>query len=254
MEPATDAGVARERSGVFSTTHWSLVLTAAKGNVAGAARALEQLCAKYWYPIYAFIRRRGSDVHEAEDLTQAFFAHLLEKETLKRVDRERGKFRTFLLAALTNFLNNEWDKAQTLKRGGGHQIVSLDETVAEDRYRQEPIESATPERLFERRWALSLLEQVLDRLKQEYVTEGKAELFAKLEPCLTGEMSRGFHDECALVLGMNPGAVRTALHRLRQRFGQLLREEVSQTVANEAEVDEEIRYLFAAVSSVDPSG
>jgi RNA polymerase sigma factor (sigma-70 family) len=248
MDPATDADVGRERSGVFSTTHWSMVLTAANGNVAAAARALEQLCAKYWYPIYAFIRRRGSDIHEAEDLTQAFFAHLLEKESLKHADRQKGKFRTFLLAALTNFLNNEWDRRVTLKRGGKFQILSLDEMVAEKRYLLEPVESATPEKLFERRWALALLEQALNRLKQEYATEGKAELFGRLEPCLTGEVSRGFHDECASALGMNPGAVRTALHRLRQRFGQLLRNEVSQTVTSEAEVNEEIRHLFAAVS------
>jgi RNA polymerase sigma-70 factor (ECF subfamily) len=244
----TGHGSAHGKSGVFSTTHWSVVLAAGSGDHAAAADALEQLCAKYWYPIYAFVRRRGSDAHAAEDLTQAFFAHLLEKESLKRVDRQKGKFRTFLLGALANFLNNERDKAQTLKRGGKCQIVSLDETAAEDRYRREPVESAAPEKLFDRRWATSLLEHVLDRLKREYSAEGKAELFAKLEPCLTGDASRGFHDECAAALGMNPGAVRTALHRLRQRFGQLLRDEVSQTVASEAEVDGEIRHLFAAVS------
>lgn len=251
MAPDTDHVFAGGRSGVFSTTHWSVVLAAGNKDDAAATDALERLCTKYWYPIYAFVRRRGSDAHTAEDLTQSFFASLLEKQTLKRADRQKGKFRTFLLAALTNFLNNEWDKGRSQKRGGKCQIVSLDETVAEDRYRHEPIESASPEKLFERRWATLLLEQVLDRLKREYTSEGKADLFVKLEPCLTGEASRGFHDECAATLGMNPGAVRTALHRLRQRFGQLLRDEVSQTVAGEAEIDEEIRDLFAAVSSAD---
>jgi RNA polymerase sigma-70 factor (ECF subfamily) len=248
MRQSPEASAAHDRSGVFVTTQWSVVLAAGDGDLDGAATALDQLCRKYWYPIYAFVRRRGSDSHEAEDLTQAFFADLLEKASLKQVDRRKGKFRTFLLAALTNFLNNEWDKAQTLKRGGKYQILSLDETTAEERYRLEPVESATPERLFERRWALALLERTLNQLKSEYSAEGKAEIFARLEPCLTGEMSRGFHDECALALGMNPGAVRTTLHRMRQRFGRLLRKEVSQTVASEAEVDEEIRHLFAAVS------
>src|ERR1017187_4629949 len=164
--------LARPSAGAFSTTHWSVV-AAAGSNLAGAAGALEQLCGKYWYPIYAFIRRRGSDHHQAEDLTQAFFAHLLESEALRKADRNRGKFRTFLLAALTHFLANEWDKQQTLKRGGRRQFVSLDETVAEDRYRQEPVEALTPEKLFERRWALALLEQVLARLGQDYVKAGK---------------------------------------------------------------------------------
>ena len=154
------------RAGDFTTTHWSVVV-AAGGSLAGAAAALEQVCGGYWYPIYAFIRRRGSDHHQAEDLTQAFFAHLLESEALRKADRNRGKFRTFLLAALTHFLANEWDKQQTLKRGGRRQFVSLDETVAEDRYRQEPVEALTPEKLFERRWALALLEQVLARLGQD---------------------------------------------------------------------------------------
>ena len=236
------------KHGAFSTTYWSVVLTAGNDSLAGAANALEQLCRKYWYPIYAFVRRRGSDSHEAEDLTQAFFAHLLEKETLKQVDREKGKFRSFLLASLTNFLNNEWHKKRTLKRGGQNQIISLDETVAEDRYFHEPVESVTPEKLFERRWALTLLEQVLARLKQEYTTEGKAELFAKLEPCLTEKATTGLHFEWASALRMNEGAVRVALHRMRRRYGELLRHEIAHTVANSAEVEDEIHHLFAVIS------
>jgi len=225
------------------------VLTAGSSDLSGAAAALEQLCTRYWYPIYAFVRRRGFSAHEAEDLTQGFFARLLEKETLKRADRKRGRFRTFLLSALTSFLNNEWDKLQALKRGGQVQIISLDETAAEERYRHEPVELATPERLFERRWALTLLEQVLARLKQEYASAAKAKLFAQLEPSLVGEATPGQHGEWAVALGMNEGAVRVALHRLRRRYGELLRSEIADTVASHAEVEDEIRHLFASLST-----
>jgi len=232
----------------FSTTNWSVVLEAGRTDVARAAVALERLCRKYWYPIYAFVRRRGSDSHEAEDLTQAFFAYLIEKESLRQADRQKGRFRSFLLAALTNFLNNEWDKKRTLKRGGHRQIISLDEMVAEDRYRHEYSDSVTPEKLFERRWALTLMEQVLARLKQEYTKAGKVELFAKLEPLITGEVTTGLYAGLASDLAMKEESVRVALSRLRKRFGELLRSEIAQTVASPAEVDDEIRHLFAAIS------
>jgi RNA polymerase sigma factor (sigma-70 family) len=242
-------GNLENRHGAFSTTHWSMVLTAGNGNLAGATSALEQLCGKYWYPIYAFVRRRGSNVHEAEDLTQAFFAHLLEKETLKQVDRQKGKFRTFLLASLTNFLNNDWRKTQTLKRGGQHQIISLDETVAENRYQLEAADLAAPEILFERRWALTLLEQVFTRLKQEYTASKKAGLFIQLESLITGEITVGQYAELSLALGMKEEAVRVALSRARRRFGELLRHEIAQTVASPTDVEDEIRHLFAAIST-----
>jgi RNA polymerase sigma-70 factor (ECF subfamily) len=244
-----NSGPATDRIGAFSATHWSVVLSAGQTDNARATAALERLCRTYWYPIYAFVRRRGTDPHEAEDLTQAFFAFLLEKETLKNVERNKGKFRTFLLAALTNFLANEWDKRQTLKRGGQRQIISLDETVADELYRHETIESVTPETLFERRWAWALIEQVLARLKQEYVTGGKADLFAKLEPALTGETAAGVYAEWAAALGMSEGAVKVALHRLRRRFGELLRSEIAHTVCSPEEIDDEIRQLFAAIAS-----
>jgi RNA polymerase sigma factor (sigma-70 family) len=237
------------RDGAFRTTHWSLVLRAGQDNHLGAATALEELCRNYWYPLYAFVRRRGSDAHEAADLTQDFFAFLVEKETLKRVQREKGKFRSFLLAALTNFLNNDWDKRHTLKRGGQRRIVSLDELAAEDRYLLEPVDPLTPEKLFERRWALTLLEQVLARLKQEYIAEDKLTLFGRLEPGLTGEMTEGSYVVWAKQLGMSPGAVKVALHRLRRRFGEALRREIAHTVSSPSEVNDEIRHLFAAVSS-----
>ncbi len=253
MERAEDNSLATEdvvlgnENRAFSTTHWSVVLTARSDDPFGAA-ALEQLCAKYWYPVYAFIRRRGFDFHEAQDLTQAFFADLLQRRGFNHADHERGKFRSFLLAALMNFLNNEWDKKQTLKRGGQRQIISLDDT-AEDRYQHEPAEQTTPEKLFERRWALTLMEQVLSRLRQEYIASSKAKLFEKLEPCLTVEASPGLYTECASTLGLTEGAIRVALHRLRRRFGELLRQEIAQTVASPAELESEIRHLFAAISA-----
>jgi RNA polymerase sigma-70 factor (ECF subfamily) len=240
---------AEKKISVFSTTHWSVVLTAQNGDLAGAATALELLCRKYWYPIYAFVRRRGFDSHAAEDLTQAFFAHLLENETLKHLDRQKGKFRSFLLAVLTNFLNNEWDKKQTLKRGGHRQIISLDETEAEDRYRQEPSDPVATELLFDRQWALTLLDQVLARLKQEYTTGGKADLFSKLEPFITGEVTPGLYAELGLALGMKLETVRMALSRLRRRFGEMLRNEIVHTVTSPEEVEAEIRHLFAAIST-----
>lgn len=237
------------RPSAFATTHWSVVLGAGHTDFAGAPAALEELCRNYWYPLYVFIRRRGSDPQEAEDLTQAFFAFLLEKKTLKKVDRRKGKFRSFLLAALTNFLNNEWDKRRTRKRGGHHLIISLDDMAAEDRYCREPADPLTPERLFERRWASTLLELVLNRLKREHSCGAKAELFATLQAGLTGEIGAGTYAVWASTLGMSNGAVKVALHRLRRRFGQLLRAEIARTVTNSAEVDEEIRHLFAAVAS-----
>src|SRR5438552_2158981 len=175
MKPsADDSSCAQDAaSSAFPITHWSIVLAAGADDFTRATAALERLCRTYWYPIYAFIRRRGSQQHDAEDLTQAFFAFLLERETLKKVDRAKGKFRTFILAALTNFLSNEWDKRQTVKRGGQRKIISLDETAAEGRYFREPADSMTPEKLFERQWANALVEQVLTRLKEEYAAGGK---------------------------------------------------------------------------------
>jgi RNA polymerase sigma factor (sigma-70 family) len=238
----------RGKSGIFATTHWSVVLQAGRGDVAQSAAAMEKLCQRYWYPIYAFVRRRGSEREEAEDLTQAFFAHLLERDTLKKVDPQKGKFRTFLLASLSHFLANEWDKRQTWKRGGRAQTISLHDANAEEIYGREPVEPATPEKLFDRRWALLLVEAVLAQLREEYAALKKAELFAKLEPALTGELETGWYGEVAKALGMSEGAVRVALHRLRRRFGELLRREIAPTVVSEADVDEEIRQLFSAMS------
>jgi RNA polymerase sigma-70 factor (ECF subfamily) len=181
-------------------------------------------------------------------LTQSFFAFLLEKESVRTVDGQKGKFRSFPLASLTNFLNNEWDKRRTLKRGGQHQIVPLPQDGAELRYQQEALDWLTPEKLFERRWALTLLSEVLDRLKQEYMSAQKESLFSRLEPALTQVPNEGLCAECAAALGMKEGAVKVALHRMRRRFGDLLRSEIAHTVTSPEEIDEEIRQLFAAIS------
>jgi RNA polymerase sigma factor (sigma-70 family) len=233
----------------FATTNWSVVLEAGRTDYIRAAGALEKLCVIYWYPVYAFIRRRGSDEHAAKDLTQAFFAHLLENETLKKVDRQKGKFRSFLLTAATHFLTNEWNKGQALKRGGQHQVISLDDAEAEELYRHEPAGGLTPEELYDRRWAFTLLNEVLARLKREYAAANKGELFAKLESGLVDPVNPGAYAEWGQALDMSEGAVRVAAHRLRRRFGELLRNEIGRTVASPAEVDEEIRHLFAAIGN-----
>ncbi len=244
-------GLACTESGAFATTQWTAVLSVSHTDPARAAAALEELCRKYWYPAYAFLRRQGHAPHEAEDLTQGFFAFVIETEALKKASRERGKFRTFLLTALTNFLRNEWDKAQSQKRGGGRRMLSLDEMAAEEKYRHEPVDSLTPEKLFERRWALTLIEQVLERLKEEYFERGQADVFKALETGLTGEVAPRLHASWAESLNMSEGAVRVALHRLRRRFGELLRHELGQTVTDAAEIDDELRHLFRAMAGAE---
>ncbi len=227
---------------------WSVVVDAGDQDHEKAAAALQQLCSIYWYPIYAFIRRRGSNFHEAEDLTQAFFEHLLEREFLKNVSKDKGRFRSFLLKSLTNFLNNEWDKHHTLKRGGQRQIISLNEATAEGLYRNEPAGNVTPEKLFDRRWASMLTEKVFECLKEEYESANNVRLMARLEPVLTQEVPPGFYAQLASEFGMNEGAIKVALHRLRRRFGELLRREVGTTVADTATLDEEVLYLLSIIS------
>jgi RNA polymerase sigma factor (sigma-70 family) len=232
--------------GHFEPTRWSIVVAAAGGKATNAHRALEHLCKAYWYPLYAYVRREGHDAASAEDLTQEFFGRLLEKNWLEAVDREKGKFRSFLLAAMRHFLSNERDRARRLKRGGAHGLVSLDLASAEQRYAAEPADPMTAERIFERRWALTLLEQVLARLRWEFVTAGKEEIFEQLKPALTGEKVP--YTEIATRLGQSEGAVRVAVHRLRMRYRDLVRAEIAETVATEAEVYAEVQHLFAALS------
>lgn len=210
--------------------------------------ALAQLCQACWYPLYAFVRRQGHGPHDAQDLTQEFFARLLAKKYLADVQRERGKFRSFLLAALKHFLANEWDKARAEKRGGGHTAIPLDVGTAEMRYGAEPADTETADKLFDRRWALTLLDQVLVRLRQEHVAEGKARQFDELKSCLTEGKGSIRYAELGARLDLSEGAVKVAVHRLRQRYREVLRAEIANTVATAAEVEEELRHLFAALS------
>jgi len=231
---------------VFATTHWSLVV-AARGASPVAREALAELCRLYWYPLYAYVRRRGHSADEAQDLTQEFFARLLERDDLAGLDPARGRFRAFLLAACRHFLANQNDRAQALKRGGGLRPRSLDLADADRRYAAEPSHEQTPERLFERRWALTLLDRVLQRLRQHYETAGQLVLFERLKGSLAGETDVP-HAESAAALNMTEGAVKVAAHRLRQRYRDLLRDEIARTVAEPAEVDDEVRALFAALA------
>jgi RNA polymerase sigma factor (sigma-70 family) len=230
----------------FATTHWSVVLEAGRGAGDGAAEALERLCAAYWYPLYAFVRRRGASPQDAEDLTQEFFLRLLDRGSLSTVQREGGRFRSFLLTAFKRFLANEHERRQTLKRGGGHAPISLDELSPEERYRAEPLETLSPEVLFDRRWAGTLLDRAMSRLRAEQVEAGKGRLFERLKPCLSGGEETGAYAPLAGELGMSEDAIKMTAHRLRRRYGELLRAEVAQTVSTAAEIEEELRYLIAA--------
>jgi len=231
----------------FATTHWSKVLAAGDSSAPGAKEALEGLCRTYWYPLYAFVRRQGQSPHDAQDLTQEFFAWLLESKQLRVADSERGRFRSFLLGMLKNFLSDERKRVQAQKRGGGCALISLDAALAEERYDLEPAIDLTPEIIFDRRWAWTVMEQTVARLRDEYVAAGRAELFEQLKHFQPGEEAGRSYAEVAERLGLSEGAVKSAIWRLRQRHRDLLREEIAQTVATPAEVDEEIRYLVAVL-------
>lgn len=227
----------------FATTQWSVVL-AAGGDTSRAAPALSKLCSGYWYPIYGFIRRQGRNAHDAQDLTQQFFAELIERESLAGVVKERGRFRTWLLAVLKHFLANEWHSTQRQKRGGGAVIVSLDDE-AERRYLSEPIDPSTAEKFYDRSWALTLVKRALSQLEDEWRDGNKHEQFQVLKGTLTGE--RASYPELAQRLGMSEGTVRVTVHRLRHRYRDLLRGEISQTVAFPGDAEDELRHLFAAL-------
>jgi|SRR5581483_7944734 RNA polymerase sigma-70 factor (ECF subfamily) len=232
----------------FLTTRWTVVLSA-RAQDSQSGEALETLCRAYWYPLYAFIRRQGSAPADAEDLTQAFFARFLEKHYLKSVNPDKGKFRSFLLASLKHFLANEWDRARTKKRGSGAVHLSLDSAAAESRYLQEPVDTLTPERIFDREWALTLLDLVLARLRREFENENKAALFDQLKVVLTAGKGAVSNAEIAARLGMSEGAVKVAAHRLRRRYRELLKEEIAQTVTGPEQVEEEIRALFSVFTT-----
>ena len=234
-------------TGRFIPTRWTFVLAAARqGDTHVGRAALAELCETYWYPLYAYVRRCGHDRHDAEDLTQEFFARLLEKNTLASVSPEKGRFRSFLLASIKHFLANEWDRSQAQKRGGGKIIVSLDGASGESRHPIEPSGGLTPDRIFERQWVLTLLDRVLDQLAEEY--HDKPVHFAALKDFLTANSTPGAAATAAKTLGLSEGAVRVAVHRLRQRYRHLLRAEIAQTVEEPSEVDAEIRRLFSVFS------
>lgn len=232
----------------FATTRWTVVLTAARRDLPEAEQALEQLCGAYWYPLYAYVRRQGHSREDAEDLTQAFFARLLEKNYLDGVQSEKGKFRAFLLAALKHFLANEWDRANRKKRGGGVVVLSLDWQDAESRYQVEPPDTLSPDKLYDRVWAVTLLERVIGRLHEENIAEGKAKQFHELSPFLMIGKNAIPYAQAASALGLSEPAVRVAVHRLRRRYRELLRDEIVQTLSSPAHVEEELRALFAAFS------
>jgi len=237
------------KDGSFCPTHWTVVLAVAGADSVAARDALEKLCRAYWPPIYAFIRRQGHNPHDAQDLTQGFFARLLEKNSFAEADRAKGRFRSFLLGALKHFLANEWDKANALKRGGGQTLIPIDVASVETTCGFEPADHATADKAFERRWALTLLDQVLRRLRQEYSDSGKEKMFEQLKQTLT-EASRSVpYAEIAARLDTTEGAVKVAVHRLRQRYRELLRAEIASTVASPAEVEDELRNLFAALAN-----
>jgi RNA polymerase sigma-70 factor (ECF subfamily) len=228
----------------FNTTHWSVVLAAGHGGSPQAEAALETLCRNYWYPLYAYVRRRGHTPFDAQDLTQGFFAALLAGNYLARADRARGRFRTFLLSSMNNFLHNEHDQATALKRGGGREIVSWEEHTAEGRYAREPASGLSPEEVFEKRWGATLLERVLARLREESGSVERQELFDQLKPHLWGEDDATPYAQLATRFNLSVSALKVTVHRLRRRYRDLLREEIAQTVVDPSEVADEIQHLL----------
>lgn len=232
----------------FETTRWSVIRAAGSSQPSQARQALETLCGTYWYPLYAYVRYRGNSAEDAKDLIQEFFTRFLEKDYLKGVDPTKGKFRSFLLASVNHFLLNEWDHARTLKRGGGVTFLPLDFAAAEERHIRGSGQDLSPEKLYDRAWALALLESALSRLRRECAESGKEAHFDRLKGALTGA-DRIPYRELGSELGLSEGAVKVAVHRLRGRYRDLLLDEIAQTLAEGESVDEELRHLFSAISS-----
>jgi len=232
----------------FTRTHWSVVLLAAQTPSPEAQAALEKLCETYWYPLYAYLRRQGSAPADAQDLTQEFFARFLEKNFLAKVHPTKGKFRSFLLAALKHFTANEWDRVKAEKRGGKHTFISLDEQSAEDRYAFEPVAELGAEGVYEQRWALTVLDQALLRLREDYAAAAKSAQFEELKQFLSSEAAPGVYAGLGSRLQMAPGAVAVAVHRLRQRYGECLRAEIAETLSDPEDVDDEMRHLFSIIN------
>lgn len=238
----------RSNQRVFATTRWTVVLQAGGASSEGSAQALEQLCRTYWYPIYSFARRRGLSRHDAEDMTQGFFAHLLERDAIGRASQARGRFRTFLLKSFVNFQANEHEKAVALKRGGGRPIIHFEALDAETRYQHEPATNLSPERIFDQKWATALLDQVMQNLRRDYAAAGKAEWFDRLKTVLWGGPGAIGYAQIAAALGRTEGAVKVGVHRLRARYREALLLEVANTLTRGEDVEDELRHLLAAVS------
>ena len=236
----------------WATTSWTQVLAARDAPSAESRQALEGLCRLYWYPLYAFVRHQGFDPEESRDLTQAYFAQLIEKGYLEDFDPSLGRFRVFLRASIKNFISKEREKARAWKRGGRTAILSLDADEVEGRYRLEPVDRLTPEEIYERRWALTLLERVLGTLHSEFQEKGRGAEFETLKGFLTGEEPRLPYREVAAALSTSEAAVKSSVHRLRQRFGHLLRKEIAETVAGPEDVDDEVRHLLGVIAPWQP--
>ena len=246
--PRSDS--AERRPGLFVTTRWSVVTAAREATSPESRRALETLCATYWYPLYVFVRRLGNSPADAQDLTQEFFARLLEKDWLGAAARERGRFRTFLVMAMKRFLANEWDRRNAAKRGGGSIPLSLDTEFAEERYRIEPTSALPADHLYERRWALTLLDQAMSRLRAEYEEAGRGAAFERLKESLTADRGSIAYAEIARDMETSEGAARVAVHRLRKRFREIFRETIADTVSRHEDVEEEMRYVAEVLSRV----
>ncbi len=233
----------------FATTQWSIVLNAGRDSSPQREESLATLCSTYWFPLYAFVRRQGYDSQNSQDLTQGFFAKLLERRDIDGVDRSKGRFRSFLLASMKHYLINEWDKQRAVKRGGRQTTLSLDFEQAESRYALEPSHDTTADAVFDRQWGLTLLDQVRSKLAAEHSTAEQQKQYEQLQSYLTGEPTSQTYRSVAEQLDMTEGAVKVAVHRLRKRFGKLLRELIGETVANESEVDDELRELFSVLQA-----
>jgi len=233
----------------FTTTHWSVVMAASHQDNSESMAALEILCRTYWYPLYAYIRRRGYEPADAQDLTQELFARLLSRHYLRAVDHRKGKFRSFLLAALEHFLCNEWRRSNTQKRGGHFAFVSLENESAEHQYLQATIANHSPEQVFDQQWAITLLERAVAKLQKQFVEAGKGPLFEHLKIFLTGEKPSISYAELAGKLNLTEAALKMAVSRMRQAYGEVLRAEIANTVSEPEQVDEELRALFAALNS-----
>jgi RNA polymerase sigma factor (sigma-70 family) len=248
LSPENETRAVNASGDVFATTRWTVVLAAGHRGAPQADVALEELCRTYWYPLYAYVRRRGHSHDDAEDFTQAFFARLLEKNYLEGISSDKGKFRAFLLVAVKHFLANEWDRAHRQKRGGGVIPLSLDWQDADQRYQIHPVDTLSPDKLYDRAWAVTVLEQVITRLRDESVAEGKTRLYEQLKGFLMVGKSDIPYAQAAAALTLTEGAVRVAVHRLRQRYRELLRQEIAQTLSDPAQIDEEMQALFSALT------